>query len=663
MNSSFSARPRRLTTRRRADAGHHDTNELMCGIAGYVGWDRGRQASETDLRVMCNAIRHRGPDGEGYFVAPGVALGMRRLSVIDLAGGDQPIANEDGSVQVVFNGEIYNYRELRGRLVAAGHHLATHSDTETLVHLYEDDGDRLVHALRGMFAFAIWDVRRQHLLLARDRLGIKPLYYWERPGGLAFASELRAFLALETFSARIDRSALGEYLALGYVPDPLCIFEGVKKLSPGHILSWDRERGSRLDRYWSPAGSETPNVDEWEAIEEVQRLLADAVRCHLAADVPLGAFLSGGLDSSSVVALMGRQMDRPVRTFSIGFEEPEFNEAPAAAAAARALGTEHRELIVRPDADVLVEDLVRCFDEPFADSSALPTYLVARLAREDVTVALSGDGGDELFGGYTRYAEVLRRGELRPTALRHAIGHVARRLPHASPGRNRLLDLARTRRGRYAATVAGALAVRDGGVALPLLASGGGTLDVLLDRWFDQLPSRDFATQMMLVDTMSYLPGDILTKVDRTSMAVSLEARVPLLDHRLVEFVVGLPSRLKIRDGTGKWILRQAIAGLVPAHVLEKPKQGFGVPLNRWFRKHLRHRVERLLQADSPIYEFVDRPAMRRLATEHRLQRRDHSHLLWRMLVLDLWLACLARGDLARPSEGNTTLQAARRSM
>ena len=622
----------------------------MCGIVGYVGWGSTPQASEADLRLMCGAIRHRGPDGEGHFVASGVALGMRRLSVIDVVGGNQPIGNEDGSVQVVFNGEIYNYRELRGRLLAAGHRLATHSDTETLVHLYEDDGDRVVHALRGMFAFAIWDARRRRLLLARDRLGIKPLYYWERPGGLAFASELRAFLALEAFPRRLDGAAIGEYLALGYVPEPDCIFEGVKKLHPGHTLSWDRERGSELARYWSPARSEALKVDEREATEELRRLLAEAVRCHLEADVPLGAFLSGGLDSSTVVAHMSRQMDRPVRTFSIGFEEPEFNEAPAAAAVARALGTEHRELIVRPDADALVEDVVRFFDEPFADSSALPTYLVARLAREDVTVALSGDGGDELFGGYTRYAEVLRRHELRPAALRHVIRGVARRLPHASPGRNRLLDLSRRRRARYAATVASPLTVSDGGVALPVIARDGRPFDALLDRWFDQLEGRDFATQMMLVDTMSYLPGDILTKVDRTSMAVSLEARVPLLDHHLVEFMVALPSGLKIRDGTGKWILRRAIADFVPREVLDKPKQGFGVPLRRWFRKELRHRIEQLLRADAPVYEFVDRAAVTRVATEHRLQRRDHSHMLWKLLVLDVWLRCLARGDLARSS-------------
>ena len=446
----------------------------MCGIAGYVGWARSREESEGDLRRMCAAIRHRGPDDEGHYVAPGVALGMRRLSVIDVAGGTQPVANEDGSIQVVFNGEIYNYRELRETLVKRGHALASHSDTETLVHLYEDERDRLVHRLRGMFAFAIWDARRGRLLIARDRLGIKPLYYWEPPngGGVAFASELKSFLALDSFPRRLDPVALAEYLTLGYVPQPHSIFDAVKKLSPGHVLSWDRERGLQVAEYWTPVREEAPSMNEREATEELRRLLAETVRYHLEADVPLGAFLSGGIDSSTVVAHMAREMgeSRRVRTFSIGFDEPEFNEAPHAADVARALGTEHTELIVHADADALVEEVVRFFDEPFADSSALPTYLVSKLAREHVTVALSGDGGDELFGGYTRYAELLRRRELRPNALRHLTGDVARRLPHASPGRNRLLDLSRTRRGRYAATVAAPLAADEGGVALESVA-------------------------------------------------------------------------------------------------------------------------------------------------------------------------------------------------
>jgi asparagine synthase (glutamine-hydrolysing) len=635
----------------------------MCGIAGYVGagsggWERSRQQSESDLQLMCDAIRHRGPDDDGYFVAPGVALGMRRLSVIDVDGGTQPVGNEDSSVHVVFNGEIYNYRELRSALLASGHRLSSHSDTETLVHLYEDEGDRLVDRLRGMFAFAMWDSRSHRLLLARDRLGIKPLYYWETPHGLAFASELRSFLALDFFPQRLDRHALGEYLALGYVPDPHSIFENVKKLSPGHLLAWDRRQGARATQYWSPVRAEAPEMDEREAVEELQRLLAESVRYHLEADVPLGAFLSGGIDSSTVVAHMSREMggDRPVRTFSIGFDEDDFNEAPHAASVARELGTEHTELIVRPDADALVEDVVRFFDEPFADSSALPTLLVSRLAREDVTVALSGDGGDELFGGYTRYTELLRRHELEPAALRALVRGVARRLPQVTIGRNRLLDLARTRRGRYAATVAAPLAASEGGVARPPLAQDVGSFDDLLDRWFDQAADRDFATQMMLVDTMSYLPGDILTKVDRMSMAVSLEARVPLLDHHLVEFAVSLPTRLKIKDGTGKWILRRAIAGLVPPQVLERPKQGFAVPLNRWLRRELRHRIAQLLEPDSPIYEFVDARAVERVATEHRLRRRDHSSTLWRLLVLDLWLRYLASGELLRASENEAAL-------
>jgi asparagine synthase (glutamine-hydrolysing) len=364
----------------------------------------------------------------------------------------------------------------------------------------------------------------------------------------------------------------------------------------------------------------------------------------------MGAFLSGGVDSSTVVSYMSRCMDRPVRTFSIGFAEPEFNEAPHAAAVASALGTQHTELIVRPNVDALVEDVIRSFDEPFGDSSALPTYLVARLAREQVTVALSGDGGDELFGGYTRYAEIVDRRELNPAALRIVISAIARMLPHGARGRNRLLDLGRTRMGRYAATVASAPAVAEGGIALPDIARDVGALDALLGRWFSGTTDRDFLSQMMLVDLQSYLPGDILTKVDRTSMAVSLEARVPLLDHEVVEFALSLPSHLTMRGGSGKWLLRKAIEGQVPRAVLDRPKQGFGLPLRHWFRRELRHRVDAIGAADSPIYAFVDAAAVARMIAEHQNGRRDHSLLIWRVLVLDLWIRYLERGDLTRPS-------------
>ena len=617
----------------------------MCGIAGYAGWARGADASTADLVTMCGAIQHRGPDDEGHFVAPGVALGMRRLSIIDVAGGHQPIGNEDGSIQLVYNGEIYNHHELRRELEAAGHRFATHSDTEVIVHGYEAWGDGVCERLRGMFALALWDAPRARLLLARDRLGIKPLHYWEHGGGVAFASELRSFLALREFPAELDDDAVAWYLALGYIPEPHSIFRGVRKLRPGWRLSWTAEAGIRAEQYWTPVRPELTGITEDEAVTELRRLLRDAVRSHLESEVPLGAFLSGGLDSSAVVAIMAQEMDRKVQTFSIGFEDAGFNEAPHAAAVAKALGTDHTELVIRPDADAMVEQVVSFFDEPFADSSALPTYLVAELARRSVTVALSGDGGDELFGGYTRYADLIERSEV-PGPLRGLFTVAGRTLPQGAYGRNRLLDLGRSRRGRYATTVAQALAVADGGVARPEIAARLAGLDGLLAPWFAGASDRDIVTQLTLVDMQSYLPGDILTKVDRTSMAVSLEARVPLLDHPLVEFAVALPGSLKRRDGTGKWIFRQAVTGLVPDIVLTKPKQGFAVPLVNWFRNELRHRLAHLERADSPVYEYADRGAVARLVKEHLALRRDHSHVLWRLLVLDLWIAALRRGEL-----------------
>jgi asparagine synthase (glutamine-hydrolysing) len=626
----------------------------MCGIVGWMGAAPGAGGPAT-LELMCNAIRHRGPDEDGYFLAPEIALGMRRLSIIDVVGGRQPVANEDESVFAVFNGEIYNYRDLRRQLGLHGHSLTSRGDSETIVHLYEDDCERLVHRLRGMFALAIWDGRRQRLLLARDRLGIKPLYYWSTPERLVFASELRAFLALPGFSRILDRRAVGHYLTFGYVPDPQSIFQGVRKLPPGHVLTRDRDGRVSLTCYWSPVRIQEQASEEGEALEELQRLLDDSIACHLESDVALGAFLSGGIDSSAVVGLMSRLVDQPVRTFSIGFGEAEFNEAPHAARVAKALGTQHTELIVRPDVDALVEDVVRSFDEPFGDSSALPTYLVARLARQQVTVALSGDGGDELFAGYARYKELLSRAEIRPAALRALIRAGARTLPHATLGRNRLLDLGRTTWGRYAATIATAPCVDDGGVAQRDIADDLGELDTLIEQWTRDTAGRDFVTRMMLVDLQSYLPGDILTKVDRMSMAVSLEARVPLLDHTVVEFALSLPQQLTIRDGESKWLLRRAVSGVVPQFVFQRPKQGFAVPLQHWFRRELRHRVEGLLRHDSPIYEFADFAAVQRTAAEHQSYRRDHSLLIWRLLVLDLWLRALSRGELSLSSNAELT--------
>jgi asparagine synthase (glutamine-hydrolysing) len=628
----------------------------MCGIAGFVRADGTRGSDDALLRAMCDSITHRGPDEEGRELRGQAALGMRRLSIIDVAGGHQPIHNETGDVSVVFNGEIYNYREVMAALVKRGHHFATRSDTETLVHLYEDDGDRMVDSLRGMFGFAIWDARRKRLLLARDRLGIKPLYYRERPDGVAFASELRSFLVDPDFRAELSEEAIALFLSFGYVPDPHCVFAGVRKLPPGHILTWSREHGVAVQRYWSAARPEV-KVSEADAVEELKRVLDSAVRSHLESEVPLGAFLSGGIDSSTVVALMARAMDRRVQTFSIGFEEPEYNEAPHAARVAQSLNTDHTELIVRPDADLLVEDVIRGFDEPFADSSALPTLLVSHLAREQVTVALSGDGGDELFGGYTRYHETLAMEPRLPAVLRRLSRGLALMRPPGATGRAWMLNRAQGWRGRYAGTVALPLAAREGGIALDRVAARIPGLGQLLDPWFDRFGSRDFATQLMMVDLETYLPGDILTKVDRMSMAVSLEARVPILDHEVVEFAMSLPSALKIRNGGGKWILRQAIRGLVPDSVLEKPKQGFAVPLVHWFRGPLQHRVRAISGKDARIHQWVDAGAVSRMVSEHMTGRRDHQWILWRLVVLEGWLTALDAGHLAGPQQVHELLR------
>jgi asparagine synthase (glutamine-hydrolysing) len=620
----------------------------MCGIVGFAGLPGQDAEQQATLRKMCAAIVHRGPNEEGRFHSTEVSLGMRRLSVMDPAMGQQPMGNEDGTIQLVFNGEIYNHRQLRRELQTRGHSIATSSDTEVIVHLYEEVGDDVVHSLRGMFAFALWDSRRRHLLIARDRIGIKPLHYWPQNGGLAFASELRSMLAMPEFSPRLSIDAIAQYLTFGYVPESHCIFEGVRKLPPGHRLTWEPGGETRVECYWKPERAERAIADA-DAIEELRALVRESVELHLESDVPLGAFLSGGIDSSTVVAQMARLVPGRVKTFSIGFEEESHNEAPHAALVAREIGTEHTELIVRPDADSLIDSVVTGFDEPFGDSSALPTYLVSQMAREQVTVALSGDGGDELFGGYTRYAELLGRREM-PSAARGALRRVVEHLPQGARGRNRLLDMTRTLPGRYAATVAAPPRVREGGMLSAALADRVEPMDALLSAAFARTAGRDLLAQMTAVDLVTYLPGDILTKVDRMSMAVSLEARVPLLDHHVVEFAMALPSRLKQRDGVGKWVLREAIRDLVPARVLAHPKQGFGVPLGRWFRDEIGHRLDALLGQNARVGPYVDRATVARMVREHRARRRDHSHLLWRLVALELWLGALAEGRLAHAS-------------
>ena len=623
----------------------------MCGIAGFVGVPLSNDNAAVRLRGMCDAIAHRGPDDAGYHVADGVALGMRRLSIIDVSGGQQPITNEDGSIVVVFNGEIYNHRVLRRSLEANGHRFKTHSDTEVLVHLYEDLGPEMVSRLHGMFAFSIWDSKNKVLLIARDRTGMKPLSYMASSEGLIFCSELRSLWSFDPSRLRISPSSVAQYLAFGYVPEPASIFEGVRKLPPGHLLTWSASRGTEVRRYWTPPVPGKLGMDETEMVEALRAKLDSAVASHLEAEVPLGAFLSGGLDSSTVVALMSRHASGRVKTFSIGFAEEEYDESAAARAVAEELGTEHTELILHPNVEETFEAIALMFDEPVADSSSIPNFLVAQLARNSVTVALSGDGGDELFGGYTRYRQAMGNRGRDPGKLTGMVTALGLMLPHIFPGRNRLIDLGRSKWGRYATTVLEPVRRNEGGVARRDLPGG----DVYIE---DQLRNRigadsgdDFAAAIMQFDLETYLPGDILTKVDRTSMAVSLEARVPLLDFELVDFALQIPGPLRVNGNETKRLFRRAIEGIVPRSVLSRPKQGFQIPLARWFRGPLRHRIEALNNPSLELRAYVDVGSIRRLIFEHAMGRRDHSAYLWRLIVLDRWLKGATTGRLGRPPE------------
>jgi asparagine synthase (glutamine-hydrolysing) len=604
--------------------------------------------AEERITEMCAAILHRGPDSAGYFVVDDVSMGMRRLSIIDVAGGMQPISNEDGTVTVVFNGEIYNHHALRARLIAAGHTFKTHSDTEVLVHLYEDLGTHMVAELQGMFAFSIWDSKRKQLLLARDHTGMKPLSYMEGPKQLVWCSELRSLLAFLPEPPEVSAASVMQYLAFGYVPDPNSIFEGVRKLPPGHLLVWSAKRGIEIRSYWSNAAPDPTLVDEKQIVAAISDRLDKAVAAHLESEVPLGAFLSGGLDSSTVVALMTKHASGRVKTFTIGFAESEFDESSAARDVAQALGTEHTELTMQPRVEDMFEAIATMFDEPFSDSSAIPTFLVAQLARQSVTVALSGDGGDELFGGYTRYGDSIGRWSA-PSPLSHLLQTAGRWLPHSVRGRNRLIDLGRSKWGQYAATVVQPVRADEGGIGAATQPGGMTSVAAQLANHLPSTAESDFAAAIMRIDLETYLPGDILTKVDRVTMAVSLEARVPLLDVGLIEYAQRIPGDLRVSARESKRLFRRAIKGLVPDSVLSRSKQGFSVPLAVWFRGPLRHRITALRTPSARLAQYIDQDAVNRLISEHLVARRDHSGMLWRLIVLEHWLDALHQGRLARP--------------
>ncbi len=567
---------------------------------------------------------------------------MRRLSIIDLGSGQQPISNEDGTIWVVFNGEIYNYRELRAGLAARGHRFTTASDTEILVHLYEEYGTAGIEQLRGMFAYAIWDSRSASMLLARDRFGKKPLYFAHLPDGLYFASELRSLRAAGV-PLHTDPEALRLYLLLNYIPDPWSPYKAIRKLAPGSWLRYFADGRTEQGRYWqlpAPAEEAADGLTEAAACRDVREAFDEAVRMRLVADVPLGAFLSGGIDSSSVVASMAFAAGPRVKTFSIGFEEPGFNELPLAAAVARKYRTDHHEIIVRPDSAGLVSKLARHFGEPFGDSSAIPTYLVSEFAARHVKVVLTGDGGDELFAGYDSFLAIQRRRKLDriPPAARSLISNIADALPYSAYGKNYLRMISRaTPLQRYF----------ENGSPRFLLSrllrpewmppADSGYLERTLAHCL--LPNgADVLTQALYFETAAKLTGDMLVKVDRMSMANSLEVRCPMLDHKLAELAARIPHAWKLRNGRGKHILIQALGHRLPPHLLQQPKRGFGVPLAAWFRGPLRNFLWDHLTGRSFLDRGIASPAfVRHLLAEHDRGRRNNHHYLWNLLMLELW--------------------------
>ena len=625
----------------------------MCGIVGIVDLKTRRPVEPQLLQKMNDSLKHRGPDDLGVHFEEGVGLGHRRLSIIDLAGGRQPLYNEDGSVVVVFNGEIYNFSELRAKLEARGHVFKTRSDTEVIVHGWEEWGEHCVQHFRGMFAFALWDQKRSRLFLARDRLGIKPLYYsLLSTGEIIFASELKALLVHPGLARVIDPTAVEDYLAYGYVPDPKSIYQAVKKLPPGYTLAADRGRNlGRPTCYWNVPFGETPEADEDRLKDELIEHLREAVRLRLISEVPLGAFLSGGVDSSAVVALMSGLSPEPVRTCTISFGDPKYNEAAFAAQVAKRFATDHRVDEVAVDDFELLGTLADVYDEPFADSSAIPTYRVCQIARKYVTVVLSGDGGDENFLGYSRYrwhADEERLRALLPAAIRRALFGVAGRwypkldwAPKIFRAKSTFQALAHDSLDAYFHSVAiSPTEVRQRlfSDAFRLELQGYKAIEVLKEHYL-QADTEDPLARVQYLDFKTYLPGDILTKVDRASMAHGLEVRVPILDHQFVEWAARVPISGKLKGRQGKFIFKKALEGYVGRDILYREKMGFAVPISSWFRGALASRVEKLAKDSLLVQSGIFDPGfVRDLTKQHRAGERDNSALIWALFMFEGFL-------------------------
>ncbi|MEZ6130608.1 MAG: asparagine synthase (glutamine-hydrolyzing) [Planctomycetaceae bacterium] len=623
----------------------------MCGIAGVLYTDPHRQADRRVLQQMGNAIAHRGPDGEGFFQAANVGLVHRRLAIIDLAGGNQPIANEDESVQVVFNGEIYNYPDLRSMLEARGHRFLTNSDTEVLVHLYEDHGQDLVRHLRGMFAFALWDAKNRQLLLARDHLGQKPLYVYRDNEKTVFGSELKAILAHPNIDRSISPEAVEDYLTFGVIGGTRSIFQRVQKLPAAHTWMLDSNAvTSTPTRYWQLSFENEVHTTDAEWKRRIDEKIHDSVKAHLIADVPVGAFLSGGLDSSAIVASLAEIVSEPLQTFSIGFQEKQFSELPHAEAVARHFGTRHREQIVTPDAVRDLDDLCFFYDEPFADASAIPTMAVAKMASQHVKVCLSGDGGDEAFGGYARYSH-----DLQEAAIRDRIPAFVRKLALRPlsvvwpkfdwlPRPLRLKTFLQNVSADPAAAYANTISACRRGVRSGLLNPAFREQvchhhpETVVEQAFLS-GHRDALSGMLAADTNFLLPDDFLTKVDRASMAYGLEVRPPLIDVPLMELAATMPSHLKVRDGSKKWILKELFESRLPQQLVHRPKQGFELPTDDWLRGPLREQVQEIiLNRNAPIATYINSDQAARMYRSHCSHTGRFGQVLWSLLVLGRWL-------------------------
>ncbi len=638
----------------------------MCGICGIFDFGKQENIDEEILRKMSNVLEHRGPDDEGYFIGtsdngqpPGIGLGIKRLSIIDLETGHQPIHNEDGKIWIVYNGEIYNFPELKMETERRGHKYYTKSDTETIVHLYEDYGVDCVNYLRGMFAFGLWDGHREELLLARDRLGQKPLVYAVHKGNLIFASEIKSILQYPDLERRVNMDALHHYLTYQFVPSPLTMFEGIKKLPPASILLCDRKGDIKLRRYWKLNYGNKLKLNEKEYCRRIMDLLKESTKMRLISDVPLGAFLSGGLDSSTVVGVMSQLADKPVKTFSVGFEEKSFTELKYARLVSDYFHTEHFEFMVKPDVIEILPRLIWHYNEPFADPSAIPTYYIARETARYVKVALNGDGGDENFAGYDRYKANKLSGYYAklPEFVREV---VIKRMVKNLPESTRRKDLIRRMKQFIQAS---SFSPERRNVKWHSFFDDDGKQDLYSEKMqnrfkaldtfsymadiTNQSDGEDFLDKILYTDLMTYLPDNLLVKMDIATMANSVETRSPFLDHKLIEFTAQIPVQLKLKGFTSKYILKEAIRNLLPREIVHRDKMGFGVPIGEWFRQELKGYVQEILLHKRCISRgYFKKETVQQLLDEHISGKIDHGYRLWILLNLELWHQMFIDGDL-----------------